>query len=83
MDSDHELMLEDARSLQGRLWRMDRPAQDAAETLDVRIEDKDLDGTAEAVEVREALERVQALSIEVSKELDVYQQRYARYLALV
>jgi hypothetical protein len=76
-------MLEDARSLQGRLWRMDRPAQDAAEALDVRIEDKDLDGTAEAVEVREALERVQALSIEVSKELDVYQQRYARYLALV
>ena len=62
---------------------MDRPAQDAAEALDVRIEDKDLDGTAEAVEVREALERVQALSIEVSKELDVYQRRYARYLALV
>lgn len=62
---------------------MDRPAQDAAEALDVRIEDKDLDGTAEAVEVREALERVQALSIEVSKELDVYQQRYTRYLALV
>jgi hypothetical protein len=76
-------MLEDARSLQGRLWRMDRPAQDAAEAQDVRIEDKDLDGTAEAVEVREALERMQALSIEVSKELDVYQQRYARYLALV
>jgi hypothetical protein len=76
-------MLEDARSLQGRLWRMDRPAQDAAEALDVRIEDKDLDGTAEAVEVREALERVQALSIEVSKELDVCQQRYACYLALV
>ena len=62
---------------------MDRPAQDAAEALDVRIEDKDLDGTAEAEEVREALERVQALSIEVSKELDVYQRRYARYLALV
>jgi hypothetical protein len=76
-------MLEDARSLQERLWRMDRPAQDAAEALDVRIEDEDLDGTAEAVEVREALERVQALSIEVSKELDIYQQRYARYLALV
>jgi hypothetical protein len=35
------------------------------------------------VEVLEALERVQALSIEVSKELDVYQQRYACYLALV
>jgi hypothetical protein len=39
-------------------------AQDAAESLDVRIEDEDLDGLAEAVEVRE--------------ELDAYQQRYTR-----
>jgi hypothetical protein len=33
---------------------------------------------AEAVEVREALERLQALSLEVSEKLDTYQQRYAR-----
>jgi hypothetical protein len=33
---------------------------------------------AEAVEVREALERVQDLSVEVSEELDAYQQRHAR-----
>jgi hypothetical protein len=32
----------------------------------------------EAVEVREVLERLQALSIEVSEELDAYQQRYSR-----
>lgn len=83
MDPDRELMLEDDRSILDGLWRMARLAQDASEALDGRIEDEDLDGTAEAVEVREALERVQALSIEVSKELDVYQQRYARYLALV
>ena len=83
MESERELMLEDARSIREGLWRMARLAQDALEALDGRIEDEDLDGTAEAVEVREALERVQALSIEVSKELDVYQQRYARYLALV
>jgi hypothetical protein len=54
-------------------------AQDAAETLDNRIEDEDLDGLdglAEAVEVREALERVQALSIEVSEEVDADQDRY-------
>ena len=31
----------------------------------------------ESVEVREALERLQALSIEVSEELDAYQDRHA------
>jgi hypothetical protein len=32
---------------------------------------------AEAIEVREALERLHTNSIEVSEELDAYQQRYA------
>jgi hypothetical protein len=32
---------------------------------------------AEAVEVRAALERVQTLSLEVSEQLDAYQQQYA------
>jgi hypothetical protein len=49
-----------------------------AETLDTRIEDEDLDGRAEAVEVREALERLQALSLEVSEGLDAYQNRHRR-----
>ena len=62
----------------GRAGRIAQLAQDAAESLDVRIEDEDLDGQAEVVEVREALERLQALSLEVSEELDAYQQRYAR-----
>jgi len=31
----------------------------------------------EAMEVREALERLQALSLEVSEELDAYQDRHA------
>ena len=57
---------------------MARYAQDAAESLGSRIEDEDLDGLAEAIEVREALERVQAASLEVSEELDAYQQRHAR-----
>jgi hypothetical protein len=39
---------------------------------------EDLAGMAEAVEVREALERLQALSLEVSEELDAYQDRHAR-----
>jgi hypothetical protein len=56
-----------------------RLTQDAAESLDARIEDEDLDGRTEAVEVREALERLQALSLEVREELDAYQQRYASY----
>jgi hypothetical protein len=53
-------------------------AQDAAETREERIEDEDLDGLAEAMEVREALECMQTLSLEVSEELDAYQQRHGR-----
>jgi hypothetical protein len=78
VESERELMMEDARSIREGLWRMAQLPQDAAESLDVRIEEEDLDGLAEAVEVREALERLQALSLEVSEELDAYQQRYAR-----
>jgi hypothetical protein len=48
------------------------------QTLDARIEDETLDGWAEAVEVREALERLQALSLEVSEVLDAYQNRHGR-----
>ena len=78
MDFEQELMLEDARSISQGLWRIAQLAQDAAESLDRRIKDEDLTGMAEVVEVREALERLQALSIEVSEELDAYQTRHAR-----
>jgi hypothetical protein len=78
LDSERELIPENARSLREGLWRIARLTQDAAETLDSRIDDEDLDGRAEAVEVREVLERLQALSLEVSEELDTYQKRYAR-----
>ena len=53
-------------------------AQDAAEALDARIEEENLDGQVEAEELREALERVQALSLKVSEELNAYQDRHAR-----
>ena len=53
-------------------------AQDAAASLGARIEDVDLNGMAEAVEVRETLECLQALSLEVSEEIDAYQDRHAR-----
>jgi hypothetical protein len=69
---DPELTLEDARSIRDAMWRMAQLAQDAAETLDARLEDEDLDGSAEA------LEQVQALSLEVSEEVDAYQDRHAR-----
>jgi hypothetical protein len=70
--------LDDARSIGQGLWRIAHLAQDAAESLDTRVGNEDLDGLAEAVKVREALERLQTISIEVSEELDAYQQRYAR-----
>jgi hypothetical protein len=76
VDSDPELMLEDARSIREGLWRMARCAQDATDSLDARIDDEDLDGMEEAVEVPEALERVQTLSIEISEQLDAYQTRH-------
>jgi hypothetical protein len=77
VDSERELMLEDARSILDGLWRMTRLTQDAAESLDARIQTVDLDGMEEAVEVREALERVQTLSLEISEELDAYQTRHS------
>jgi hypothetical protein len=75
--SDRELMLEDARSISQGLWRMVRLAQEAAESLDGGIEE-DLNGIEDAVAVRAALARLQALSVEISKELDAYQQLHAR-----
>jgi hypothetical protein len=57
----------------------DGPArpEDAAESLDARIEEEDLNGIEEAVEVPAALARLQALSVEISEELDAYQQLHA------
>ena len=77
MESERELILEDARSIREGLWRMAQLAQDAAESLNQRIEEENLDGLAEAVEVPEALERLQALSLEVSEELDAFQHQHA------
>jgi hypothetical protein len=78
MEADRELIFEDARSISEGLWCMARLTQDFAESLDARIEDEDLDGANECAELREALERLQALSLETSEALDAYQDRYAR-----
>jgi hypothetical protein len=77
VEPDRDLILEDARSISDGLRRMVRLAQNAAEALDSRVEEEDLNGATEAAELREALGRVQALSLEISEELDAYQQRYA------
>lgn len=63
MEDEREFILEDARSISEGLWHMARYAQDTAVSLDARIDGEELDSQAEAVEVREALERLQALSL--------------------
>jgi phosphate uptake regulator len=77
VNTNRERILEDARSISEGLWRMARLAQEAAETLDSGLKDEDMDGRAEAAELREALEHVQTISLEVSEQLDAYQDRYA------
>jgi hypothetical protein len=58
--------------------RILRYASGATEKLDDRIYAEDLNGEVETVELREALEWVQTLSLEISEELDAYQSRHAR-----
>ena len=66
-----------------RRWRpcaahAQRYVSDATEKLKERIDAKDLNGEVETVELREALEQVQAISLEIGEELDAYQSRHAR-----
>ena len=77
VEPERELILEDATSIRDAMRRLVRYASDATEALGVRIEEEDLDGRMEAEELREVLERVQKLSLEVSEELDAYQDRHA------
>ena len=77
MEPERELILEEATALRDAMRDVVRYAVDATEALDARIETEDLDRKTEAVELREALERVQNLSLEVSEELDAYQDRHA------
>jgi len=77
VEPEPELILEDAVSLRQAMRRMVRYTSDATEVLEARIADEDLDGAMEVEELREALERVQNLSLEISEELDAYQDRHA------
>jgi hypothetical protein len=77
VEPERELILEDATSLLDSTRRMVGYASDAAGALEARIEDENLDGATEAEELREALERVQNLSVEISEDLDAYQDRHS------
>jgi hypothetical protein len=77
VEPEPELIIEDVVSLREAMRRMARHASDATDALDARIEDEDLDGRTEAVQLRESLDRVQNLRLEMSEELDAYQDRHA------
>ena len=69
--------LEDITSIRDAMRQIGQEADAVVELLDVRIEDEHLDGRTEAEDVRSVLELIQNLSLEVSEELDAYQQRHA------
>jgi predicted transcriptional regulator len=69
--------LEDISSIRDAMRQIGMEAQAVVELLDARIEDEHLDGSTEAEDVRTVLELIQNLSLEVSEELDAYQQRHA------
>jgi len=70
--------LEDISSIRDAMRQISQEASVAVDLLDAKIEDERLDGRTEAVDIRTILELIQALSLEVSKELDTYQERHAR-----
>jgi hypothetical protein len=77
MDPDPQ-RLEDITSIRDAMRQISQEAEAVVELLDVRIEDEHLDGRTEAEDVRSVLELIQNLSLKVSEELDLYQDRHAR-----
>ncbi len=69
--------LEDITSIRDAMRQIAQEADAVVELLDVRIEDEHLDGRTEAEDVRSVLELIQNLSLEVSEELDSYQNRHS------
>ena len=74
MDPDLQ-RLEDISSIRDAPRQISQEASVAVDLLDAKIEDERLDGRTEAEEVRTILELMQNLSLEVSEELDAYQER--------
>jgi hypothetical protein len=69
--------LEDISSIRDAMRQISQEASVAVDLLDAKIEDERLDGRTEAQDVRTVLELIQSLTLEVSEELDAYQERYA------
>jgi ferric-dicitrate binding protein FerR (iron transport regulator) len=69
--------LEDISSIREAMRQISQEAAAVVELLDVRIEDEHLDGTTEAEDVRSVLDVIQTLTLEVSEEIDAYQNRHA------
>jgi predicted transcriptional regulator len=69
--------LEDISSIRDAMRQISQEAAVAVDLLDAKIEDERLDGRTEAEEVRTILKLIQNLSLEVSEELDAYQDRHA------
>jgi predicted transcriptional regulator len=69
--------LEDISRICDALRQISQEASVAVDLMDAKIVDERLDGRTEAEEVRTILELVQNLSLEVSEELDTYQERHA------
>ncbi len=67
---------EDLSSIRDAMRQISQEAQAVVDLLDIRIENEHLDGRTEADDVRSVLELIQSLALEVSEELDAYQQRY-------
>jgi hypothetical protein len=70
--------LEDISSIRDAMRQISQEAGAVVELLDVRIEDEHLDGRTDAEDIRSVLELIQSLTLEVSEELDAYQQRHTR-----
>jgi hypothetical protein len=68
---------EDITSIRDAMRQISQEEQAVVELLDVRIEDEHLDGRTEAEDVRSVLEVIQNLTLEVSEDIDAYQERHA------
>jgi hypothetical protein len=76
MYPDHQ-RLEDISSIRDAMRQISQEASVAVDLLDAKVEDGLLDGKTEAGDVRAILELIQSLTLEVSEDLDSYQQRYS------
>jgi len=70
--------VEDISSIRDAMRQISQEASVAVDLLDAKVEDGLLDGRTEAGDVRTVLELIQNLSLEVSEEIDAYQQRHTR-----